>query len=383
MPQSDEQSHIIYYTFSVPSSSSSTATTTPMPFFPPFFPPWMMGSPSPVASSTTTSSSAPAPVPSTQDDSSTTSQQGPPLRMHFEWIMSPPPPASAAAAASASAPAAPSADSPLDASASPQETPQAQEPSTVPPAPSSETTTTTANDAEDNVALTFTMHPTQLVQLLLGAVGGWNGSSSSSPFAPPPTTATGGNSAAALPFFFVMPHGFPGSAQSFQGQPPASNEAIKSQLKHTPGDSSQTCGICLKSFCTTETMTSMVCDHPFHSSCLLTWLKSSNTCPHCRYEIFTDNEDYNLGVKERMAGRDSHLQRQKNQDQESGGANHSQSESKVLSEEDDELTLVNETNAITGDSKRPFEAALEEHSDLSDSTKRTRSGSLSESARPS
>ncbi|KAJ3282403.1 hypothetical protein HDU79_009954 [Rhizoclosmatium sp. JEL0117] len=47
----------------------------------------------------------------------------------------------------------------------------------------------------------------------------------------------------------------------------------------------------------------MPCQHLFHGSCLKPWLKTSNTCPTCRYEIMTDNADYNVGVTERMAAR--------------------------------------------------------------------------------
>ncbi|KAI9332600.1 hypothetical protein DFJ73DRAFT_57784 [Zopfochytrium polystomum] len=47
----------------------------------------------------------------------------------------------------------------------------------------------------------------------------------------------------------------------------------------------------------------MPCGHVFHAECLKPWLKNSNTCPTCRYEIMTDNEDYNAGAKRRMEAR--------------------------------------------------------------------------------
>jgi hypothetical protein len=34
------------------------------------------------------------------------------------------------------------------------------------------------------------------------------------------------------------------------------------------------------------------------------WLKMSGTCPSCRYELLTENDEYNVGVRERMAQRD-------------------------------------------------------------------------------
>ncbi|KAJ3055923.1 hypothetical protein HK097_008732 [Rhizophlyctis rosea] len=47
----------------------------------------------------------------------------------------------------------------------------------------------------------------------------------------------------------------------------------------------------------------MPCRHIFHRDCIEPWLGQSNTCPTCRFELETDNEDYNKGVRERMAAR--------------------------------------------------------------------------------
>ncbi|KAJ1980246.1 E3 ubiquitin-protein ligase Praja-2 [Dimargaris xerosporica] len=44
----------------------------------------------------------------------------------------------------------------------------------------------------------------------------------------------------------------------------------------------------------------MPCGHMFHEDCLFSWLKASNTCPTCRFEIMTDNADYNQVVERRM-----------------------------------------------------------------------------------
>ncbi|RKP34049.1 hypothetical protein BJ085DRAFT_20426, partial [Dimargaris cristalligena] len=48
----------------------------------------------------------------------------------------------------------------------------------------------------------------------------------------------------------------------------------------------------------------MPCQHIFHEECLFPWLEVSNTCPTCRYELLTDNPEYNESVKRRMAERD-------------------------------------------------------------------------------
>ncbi|ORX57840.1 hypothetical protein BCR36DRAFT_344588 [Piromyces finnis] len=47
----------------------------------------------------------------------------------------------------------------------------------------------------------------------------------------------------------------------------------------------------------------MPCGHIFHESCIFQWLKDNNTCPVCRYELETDDEEYNEGVHKRMAER--------------------------------------------------------------------------------
>ena len=94
---------------------------------------------------------------------------------------------------------------------------------------------------------------------------------------------------------------------SLQGQPPASQHAIEN-LYITKGDSSKSCAICLESFHEIDKMIFMPCHHEYHNHCLLKWLENSNTCPHCRYEIETDNDEYNRGVRERMATRQNQHQ---------------------------------------------------------------------------
>jgi hypothetical protein len=53
------------------------------------------------------------------------------------------------------------------------------------------------------------------------------------------------------------------------------------------------CVICQEIFQLEEKFIDMPCKHRFHEVCLLPWLKENNSCPSCRYEIDTNNSQYN------------------------------------------------------------------------------------------
>ena len=86
----------------------------------------------------------------------------------------------------------------------------------------------------------------------------------------------------------------------------------KRWLKH------RSCAICLEDFPKTHSQETshpsedysiirLPCHHLYHKKCIHQWLKASCTCPSCRYELLTENEDYNVGIRERMAIRDLEL----------------------------------------------------------------------------
>lgn len=86
------------------------------------------------------------------------------------------------------------------------------------------------------------------------------------------------------------------------GTPPASESAIKNleEVKITDKeckgceDSSNKeyprCSICCEDL--TEKATKMPCGHLFNQGCIAEWLKQHNQCPVCRYELPTDDAEY-------------------------------------------------------------------------------------------
>ncbi|KAK3032768.1 hypothetical protein RJ639_035713 [Escallonia herrerae] len=81
------------------------------------------------------------------------------------------------------------------------------------------------------------------------------------------------------------------------GTPPASKSAIQGlpsvniTAKLLETDSSQ-CAVCKDTFELGEEARQMPCKHIYHSFCILPWLQMHNSCPVCRYELPTDDPDY-------------------------------------------------------------------------------------------
>ncbi|XP_047311584.1 E3 ubiquitin-protein ligase RING1-like [Impatiens glandulifera] len=81
------------------------------------------------------------------------------------------------------------------------------------------------------------------------------------------------------------------------GTPPASKSAVQGlpDIKITDellaSDYSQ-CAVCKDTFELDEQAKQMPCKHMYHSDCILPWLELHNSCPVCRYELPTDDADY-------------------------------------------------------------------------------------------
>ena len=87
--------------------------------------------------------------------------------------------------------------------------------------------------------------------------------------------------------------------------PPASQAAVASLSRTSiqPSDVAQSskCPVCLLPFDVDEEVVLMPCKHRFHEGCMLPWLQKTNSCPVCRYELPTDDPDYESYRKEKAS----------------------------------------------------------------------------------
>ena len=96
------------------------------------------------------------------------------------------------------------------------------------------------------------------------------------------------------------------------GNPPASQIAVdklkkfnitEKKLKEFGFENS--CPVCKDEFTISEECLLMPCEHHFHKDCLIPWLKERNSCPVCRFELPTDDEDFERRKKERLNNNDN------------------------------------------------------------------------------
>ena len=92
------------------------------------------------------------------------------------------------------------------------------------------------------------------------------------------------------------------------GTPPASRTAVEGlpdvvvDDKVLGSDLAQ-CAVCQEDFEKDMVVKQMPCKHVYHSECLLPWLELHNSCPVCRYELPTDDPDYENRTRGAAASR--------------------------------------------------------------------------------
>ncbi|VFQ81938.1 unnamed protein product [Cuscuta campestris] len=79
-----------------------------------------------------------------------------------------------------------------------------------------------------------------------------------------------------------------------RGAPPASRAAIEALPIVTIKSSLQEleCSICKDSLNIGEAAMELPCGHRYHGDCIVPWLGSRNSCPICRFELPTDDPEY-------------------------------------------------------------------------------------------
>lgn len=91
---------------------------------------------------------------------------------------------------------------------------------------------------------------------------------------------------------------------SRRGAPPASSSAIRGLpnviiTKDHEKDGSLVCAVCKDPLRIDAEAKQLPCLHLYHSTCILPWLRARNSCPVCRYELPTDDPEYEEGKRGR------------------------------------------------------------------------------------
>lgn len=95
------------------------------------------------------------------------------------------------------------------------------------------------------------------------------------------------------------------------GNPPASKEEVEKLQRLTVTKNNQPeiqklssdncCPVCKDEYQENDELIKLPCSHLFHNECILPWLKERNSCPTCRYELKTDDNDYEERKKEKKS----------------------------------------------------------------------------------
>ncbi|CAN7024905.1 unnamed protein product [Brassica oleracea var. botrytis] len=83
-----------------------------------------------------------------------------------------------------------------------------------------------------------------------------------------------------------------------RGAPPAAKSAIEALETFEVGDSCDkmmmvvVCAVCKDAIVIGETVKKLPCGHCYHGNCILPWLGTRNSCPVCRFQLKTDDAEY-------------------------------------------------------------------------------------------
>ncbi|KAF6172662.1 hypothetical protein GIB67_041985 [Kingdonia uniflora] len=91
---------------------------------------------------------------------------------------------------------------------------------------------------------------------------------------------------------------------SRRGAPPAAASLINGSLpcvimtkEHERHHGGLVCAVCKETISVGTEVNELPCTHFYHPSCILPWLSVRNSCPLCRFELPTDDNDYEEGKR--------------------------------------------------------------------------------------
>ncbi|CAH8385897.1 unnamed protein product [Eruca vesicaria subsp. sativa] len=82
------------------------------------------------------------------------------------------------------------------------------------------------------------------------------------------------------------------SDNSRRGAPPASLYCVRNLPRVIIGEEGLDCAVCKEVFSLGNETLQLPCLHLYHAHCIVPWLSARNSCPLCRYELPTDDKDY-------------------------------------------------------------------------------------------
>ncbi|XP_022876046.1 E3 ubiquitin-protein ligase CIP8-like [Olea europaea var. sylvestris] len=87
-----------------------------------------------------------------------------------------------------------------------------------------------------------------------------------------------------------------------KGPPPASKATVEGleNVSIEKEEETLVCAICKDSVNIGEMARKLPCGHGYHGDCIVPWLGSRNTCPVCRFELPTDDPEYEEERKKRV-----------------------------------------------------------------------------------
>ncbi|PRQ53233.1 putative aminoacyltransferase, E1 ubiquitin-activating enzyme [Rosa chinensis] len=96
------------------------------------------------------------------------------------------------------------------------------------------------------------------------------------------------------------------NANACKGSPPAALRAVEDLpfVEFSVEELSKeevVCAVCKDDIVLEDKVRSLPCCHYYHQDCIVPWLSIRNTCPVCRYELPTDDLDYERSKCERAA----------------------------------------------------------------------------------